>query len=174
MKKVLMVIGSVIGGFFTLCVVLAAFGVGSETTPKAEAETAKVEKHETKAQPVKHEPKLEPVEKTTPEPAPKPEPAPEPTISSGQENALASAEQYLSYSGFSHDGLIEQLKFEDFSDADAAYAADHVDADWNAEAVESAKQYLDYSSFSQQGLIDQLVFEKYTPAQAEYAAGQVY
>ena len=84
MKKVLMVIGSVIGGFFTLCVVLAAFGVGSETTPKAEAETVKVEKHETKAQPVKHERSPSPSRETTPEPAPKPEPAPEPTISSAK------------------------------------------------------------------------------------------
>ena len=113
------------------------------------------------------------------EPAPAPEPAapapaPEPAISSAQENAVGAAQDYLDYSGFSRQGLIEQLTFEDYSQADATYAVDHVDVDWNAEAVESAKSYLDYSSFSAQGLTEQLTFEGFTPEQAQYAVDQTY
>jgi Host cell surface-exposed lipoprotein/PASTA domain len=109
-------------------------------------------------------------------PAAPPEPAEpaEPAMSSAQENAVATAQDYLDYDGFSRQGLIEQLTFEDFSEADATYAVDHVDVDWNAEAVETAQSYLDYDSFSEQGLIEQLTFEGYTPEQAQYAVGQTY
>ena len=66
---------------------------------------------------------------------------------------------YLDMSGFSRKGLIGQLSSsagEGFSRADATFAVDHVDVNWNDEAVESAQSYLDMSSFSRQGLIDQL------------------
>lgn len=89
-------------------------------------------------------------------------------------NALASAQDYLDLGGFSRQGLIEQLEFEGYSNADATYAADNVGADWNAEAVESAEDYLDTTSFSQQGLIEQLTFEGFTPEQAQYAVAKVY
>ena len=84
-----------------------------------------------------------------------------------QQNAVDSAESYLDYAGFSRQGLIEQLEFEEFDTATATFAVDHVAPDWNAEAVESAKSYLEYTSFSRQGLIDQLLFEGFTPEQTE-------
>lgn len=87
-----------------------------------------------------------------------------------QEQALRSAKQYLGYTAFSHDGLIEQLKFEQFSDEDAAFAADNCGADWNEQALKSAKQYLDYTAFSYSGLIKQLEFDKFTEEQATYGA----
>lgn len=97
-----------------------------------------------------------------------------PSMSAGQENAVAAAQDYLDYSGFSAKGLTEQLTFEDYSQADAEFAVANVDVDWNAEAVESAKDYLDYSSFSAQGLHEQLTFEGFTPEQAQYAVDQTY
>jgi hypothetical protein len=61
--------------------------------------------------------------------------------------------------GFSKKGLIEQLSSsagEGFAKADAVFAANHVDVNWNDEAVESAQSYLDMTSFSKDGLIEQL------------------
>jgi len=81
-------------------------------------------------------------------------------------------------SGFSRQGLIDQLSSSagsGYSVADATAAVDSLNADWNAEAVKSAKQYLAMSGFSCQGLIGQLdssAGDKYTVAQATYGAQQ--
>jgi hypothetical protein len=99
--------------------------------------------------------------------------APEPDLTSGQENALRSAEDYVSMSGFSREGLIEQLEFEDYSTKDAAFAADHLNVNWNKEAAESAKDYVSMSGFSRSGLVEQLQFEGYTRKQAEFGADSV-
>ena len=80
-------------------------------------------------------------------------------MTASQENAIRSAESYLELSGFSEQGLIDQLS-SDYGDGyprkDSVFAVRHLDVDWNAEAVESAKSYLELSGFSRQGLIDQL------------------
>ncbi|WP_081394870.1 Ltp family lipoprotein [Mycolicibacterium conceptionense] len=94
----------------------------------------------------------------------------EPASTVSQRNAVRAAEQYLDYSAFSRQGLIEQLEYEDFSTADATFAVDHITVDWNAQAAKAAKAYLDYSAFSRGGLIEQLEYEGYTPAQAAYGA----
>ena len=86
----------------------------------------------------------------------------------GQKNARRSGESYLEFSAFSRKGLIEQLKYEDYSTKDATYAVDAVGADWNAQAAESAKLYLEMSPFSRSGLIEQLEYEGFTQAQATY------
>jgi host cell surface-exposed lipoprotein len=101
-------------------------------------------------------------------------------MTSGQENALESAQSYLDTGGFSKAGLIEQLSSsagEGFSKADATFAANNVDANWREEAVESAQGYLDGQAFSKAGLIEQLsssAGEGFTPAQARYAVSKVY
>lgn len=87
-----------------------------------------------------------------------------------QSNALRAAKAYLNYTAFSYQGLIEQLEFEKYSNADAVYAADKCGADWNEQAVKSAKNYLDFTAFSYKGLIKQLEFDKYTTEQATYGA----
>jgi hypothetical protein len=97
------------------------------------------------------------------------EPSPGETVS--QTNAREKAADYLAYSSFSRTGLIDQLEFEGFIEADAVYAVDALDVDWNEQAAEKAADYLDHSSFSRTGLIDQLEFEGFTPAQAEYGVG---
>lgn len=110
---------------------------------------------------------------TTVAPAPPPPPPP-PAVSSDQRNALRSAENYLDLTAFSRVGLIKQLEFEGYSNADATWAVDQVGADWNEQAVKSAKNYLELTSFSRQGLKDQLEFEGFTPAEAEYGVSQAY
>jgi hypothetical protein len=95
-------------------------------------------------------------------------------LSPGQENARQTASDYLSYTSFSRTGLIRQLEFEGYSDADATWAVDDLSVDWNDQAAEKAAEYLAYTSFSRQGLIDQLIFEGFSPAEAEYGVAQEY
>lgn len=90
-----------------------------------------------------------------------------------QKNALSKAKSYLSHTAFSHDGLVDQLVYEQFSTADATYGADNVGADWNQQAAKKAESYMSHSSFSRGGLIDQLEYEKFTPDQAAYGATAV-
>jgi hypothetical protein len=98
--------------------------------------------------------------------------APKPQLTSGQENALRSAEDYLAYSAFSRKGLIEQLEYEGYSTKNATFAVDHVTVNWNEQAAQSAKDYLEYSPFSRQGLIEQLEYEGFTHEQAKYGVNQ--
>lgn len=91
-------------------------------------------------------------------------------LSASVQNAVRSAESYLSFSAFSESGLINQLTFEGYSEADATSAVDSIDVDWNEQAARSAESYLRMSGFSRSSLIDQLMFEGYTKAQATYGA----
>ena len=96
-----------------------------------------------------------------------------------QKNAVRSARNYLSLSGFSRSGLIEQLSSDagdGYSVNDATIAVDSLNVDWNENAARSAKQYLELSGFSCKGLIEQLsssAGSKYTKSQATYGAHQV-
>lgn len=96
------------------------------------------------------------------------------------ERALESAQSYLAMSGFSKQGLFEQLSSsagEGFTQSEAQWAVDHVNADWNKEAVESARSYLEMSPMSRSELIDQLsssAGESFTYEQALYAVNKVY
>jgi len=96
-----------------------------------------------------------------------------PAMTMGQEQAVRSAESYLSFQAFSRTGLIGQLEFEGFSTEDAAFAVDYLEVDWNAQAAASAESYLSFQSFSRQGLIDQLIFEGFTPEEAAFGATAV-
>lgn len=97
----------------------------------------------------------------------KPEPN---TMTTGQKNALKSAESYLSFMAFSYSGLVKQLEYEKYSHEDATFAADHCGADWNEQAAKSATSYLSFSAFSRDGLIKQLEYEGFTHEQAVYGA----
>lgn len=92
----------------------------------------------------------------------------------GENRALQSAKKYLDIMSFSKTGLIKQLEFEGFSNAEATYAAEHCEADWNEQAVKSAEKYMDMMSFSYEALIEQLEFEGFTSEQATYGADNVY
>jgi hypothetical protein len=101
---------------------------------------------------------------------------PSDNLTAAQRNATRSAQAYLRVSGFSRQGLIDQLSSE-FGDQyrveDATVAVDNLNVDWNAQAARSAAAYLRISGFSCQGLIDQLSSDfgdKYTEAQARHGA----
>lgn len=90
------------------------------------------------------------------------------TVTTGQKNALAKANSYLSHSSFSRQGLIEQLEYEKFSTEEATYAVDNCGANWNEQAEKKAKSYLSHSAFSYSGLVEQLEYEGFTHDQAVY------
>ena len=100
------------------------------------------------------------------------------SLTGPQNNAVRSAKQYINISGFSRNGLIEQLSSDagdGYKVADATVAVDSLNIDWNKQAVRSAKQYLSISGFSCKGLIEQLsssAGDDYTKSQATYGAQQ--
>lgn len=93
-----------------------------------------------------------------------------------QKNAVRSAKLYLSISGFSRAGLIEQLSSdagEGYDKKDATVAVDSLNVDWKKQAERSAKQYIDLMGFSCKGLIEQLsssAGDRYTKEQAQHGA----
>lgn len=99
-------------------------------------------------------------------------------LSRPQKNAVRSAKQYIDMTGFSRDGLINQLSSEygdGYEVADATVAIDSLNINWNEQAVRSANQYLDMTGFSCNGLIEQLsssAGDKYTANEAAYGAQQ--
>lgn len=95
-----------------------------------------------------------------------------PKETAGQSNARRAAANYLDMTAFSRTGLIKQLKFEGYSEKDAAYGVDAQKADWNKQAAAKGQEYLDMSAFSRQSLIDQLEFEGFTPEQAAFGASK--
>lgn len=103
----------------------------------------------------------------------KPEKPAAPKETAGEANARETGADYLDYSAFSRSGLIDQLKYEGFTEKEAIYGTDAQHANWNNQAALSAKDYLDYDSFSRAGLIEQLEYEGFTTAQATYGVNQV-
>jgi hypothetical protein len=89
-------------------------------------------------------------------------------LTRSEENAIASAEDYLSFMAFSRSGLIAQLEFEGFTTAEATLAVDSIDVSWRDQAWKSAEDYLDFMPFSRSELIDQLIYEGFTPEQATW------
>jgi len=95
-----------------------------------------------------------------------------------QNNAVRAANQYINMTGFSRDGLINQLSSDagdGFEISDATVAVDSLNIDWNQQAVKSAKQYLNMMGFSCKGLIEQLsssAGDQYTVDQATHGAKQ--
>lgn len=105
---------------------------------------------------------------TTPPTTAPPPPPTAPPISPSQSNARRSASSYLEYTAFSRSGLIEQLEYEGFPRAEAEWAVDDLNPDWNEQAAKKAATYLEYTAFSRSGLIEQLLYEGFTQGQAEY------
>lgn len=114
---------------------------------------------------------------TTQSPAASAAPA-APEIPNQVQSAMGKAQSYLSFKGFSRDGLIRQLSSqagEGYPKDVATDAVDRLNVDWNQQAVKAAQSYLDFTQFSCSGLIQQLsskAGEGFTKAQATYGAHQ--
>lgn len=94
------------------------------------------------------------------------------SATANQRRAVDTAKNYLSFTHFSHSGLVNQLKYEGFTDEDAKYGADNSGANWMEQTVKSAESYLDIMSMMRAALIDQLIYEGFTREQTEYGATQ--
>lgn len=151
-----------VGGGITLLIVLGVIGAMLQNPEATGTATKRTEAPARQAQ-VATPPKAEePVDRLT----------------GAQKNAARSAKNYLSFSGFSREGLIQQLSSDagdGYALADATAAVDSLNVDWNEQAVKSARNYLNIMGFSCKGLIEQLssrAGDKYTTAQATYGAKQ--
>ena len=65
------------------------------------------------------------------------------------------------------------LEYEGFTPEDSSNAADHVGANWAAQAVRMARDYLKFQAFSRSGLISQLEYEGFSAEDAAAAADAV-
>jgi hypothetical protein len=110
------------------------------------------------------------------------QPPASPSMTVAQEQAVDAAEAYLSEGqGFSREGLLGQLTSSaanGFEQADAEFAINDLNPNWDAQAVDAASGYLsEGQGFSQQGLVQQLTSSAgsgFTEAQAEYAISSVH
>jgi len=150
------IIGITVGIFLVIggCTAIIGGALSSvDTTPPGEV-----------ARSVDTGPTPDPIITPTNKPSPAKTTAPKPTatkpaMTKSQEQAIGSAESYLSFTAFSRKGLIRQLSSDagdGFSVADATYAVDHIKVDWNEQAAKAARSYLEMTNFSRQGLIRQL------------------
>ncbi len=155
-------------GVSVLAGIVVVTVLANPSTPQTDSTASK---NDTKQEATKVEPKPEPEQKSVEEP--KPQTPAKPTETVSQKNAVSKAKEYLSYTAFSHDGLVAQLEFEKFSHEDAVYGADNSGGDWMEQAAKKAKDYMEYSSFSRGSLIAQLEFDKFTTAQATHGADSV-
>lgn len=96
-----------------------------------------------------------------------------------ERQAIGAAHDYLRMSGFSKQGLIDQLdsKYADgYSKAVATYAVNHISVNWAYQAVRVARAYLKMTHFSRRALIAQLSSpygDEFTRRQAIHAANRV-
>jgi hypothetical protein len=103
-----------------------------------------------------------------------------PALSASQQQAVDAAQNYLSDGqGFSEYSLTQQLTSSSgngFAPADAAYAINYLNPDWDAQAVDAAQGYMQMGGFSAASLTQQLTSDSgngFTQAQAAYAVAKV-
>ena len=152
-----------------IILLIAIFGPKGNTGNSTADPQSTAQSQTTTTEPADTEPEDTQQTEQTAAPVDKPE-EPANTLTTGQQNALGSAQNYLNIMAFSQSGLVDQLEYDGYTTEEATYAAEHCGADWNEQAAKAAANYLDIMSFSRQGLIDQLVYDGFTQEQAEYGA----
>lgn len=101
--------------------------------------------------------------------------AEEEDIPTEYKSALNKAKSYSDTMHMSKKGIYDQLTSEygeQFSEEAAQYAMDHVDIDWNANALATAENYSNTMHMSKEGIYDQLISEygeQFTEEEAKYA-----
>lgn len=117
---------------------------------------------------------------TTQAPAPVATTPTTPAITAAQQQAVDAAQNYLSDGqGFSAYSLAHQLTSsygDGFSQADAQFAINYLNPDWDTQAVDAAQGYMKMGGFSAASLTQQLTSDYgngFTSAQAAYAVAKV-
>ena len=178
LRTVAIVVGSIFGGL-VLIGILAPSDPDTSSSPGSVVTTADNGPSPDPVVTPTNKPSAAKTTAPSVKPSVKPKPtATQPSMTKSQEQAIGSAEQYLSFSPFSRKGLIEQLSSsagDGYTKADATFAVDHITVNWNEQAAKAAKAYLEMSHFSRQGLIEQLessAGDGYTHAQAVYGVNK--
>jgi Host cell surface-exposed lipoprotein len=96
-------------------------------------------------------------------------------MTASEQSAIQDAQSYLqNVGGFSESGLINQLEYDQFSAADAQFAVNYLNPNWNTEAAQDAQSYMsNVGGFSCGSLLQQLEYDGFTQAQAEYGTSSV-
>lgn len=103
----------------------------------------------------------------------KPSSSPRPSSNTGSgdlnSEAVEAAEDYLKYTEFSRDGLVEQLVYEGFSESDAEAAVDSLNVDWSEQCKKAAENFIKLGGVSESGLIDVLEYSGFSSEDAKAA-----
>jgi Host cell surface-exposed lipoprotein len=93
------------------------------------------------------------------------------------QSAFDAARYYLDTESLSRSALVQRMGMgvgETYSEAEALYAVNHVDADWKAEAVEDAKNHLEDQGLSKNFLMWYLTeADGFSKAEATYAVSRI-
>lgn len=87
--------------------------------------------------------------------------------------ALNSAKESLKYEPYSKQGLKESLEYEGYTAASIKYALEHLEVDWQQQAILAAKDNLKYEAYSKKGLYWHLVYEKFSKKDAKFAVENI-
>ena len=68
---------------------------------------------------------------------------------------------------FSYQGMLDHLKYMEFTDEEAQYGVDSLDTDWDTMAKKYIEKYYMYHSYSDKDLIDELTKAGFTEEQAK-------
>ncbi|MBQ3183049.1 MAG: Ltp family lipoprotein [Clostridia bacterium] len=83
------------------------------------------------------------------------------------EMARGTAEFYTYYMPFSYQGIIDHLKYMEFTPEEAQYGADQVEVDWDSMANKYIEKYYLYGSFTNDEIITELTEAGFTEEQAK-------
>ena len=90
-----------------------------------------------------------------------------------RQQALTFANTYRKQAAVSRSQMIDQMKKNGFSEADAIYAANHSGADWNIQAFKAAKNLAAGNNISREELKNALRSAGFSDSQVSYAVDRV-
>ena len=103
-----------------------------------------------------------------------------PPMTGSEQSAVQDGQSYLNTEpGFSYQGLISQVEYDQFSAADATFAVNYIapasdTSFWDTQAADDAKNYMSTEGgFSCGSMVGQLEYDQFTDAEAEYGASAV-
>lgn len=96
------------------------------------------------------------------------------SATTGEENAVRAANDYLDIMSFSAKELKEQLEFDGYKANEVQYALDNCIVDYKAEAYEAAEDYLSIMSFSKSELKEQLEYDGFEVDEVDFALQMTY
>lgn len=85
------------------------------------------------------------------------------------EEQMESAKSFIESGSFSRAQVIDMLKFQGVSEADAEIGVDSLNVDWNEQALKAVDDVTLFREPSDEEIRDNLTLNKFTPEQIDYA-----